>query len=91
MQKFVVLIIFFLVLPGNIDIPSLTFPICQRNVDRWVNVTEEEIADAIFLMVDIHHEVMNLVHFGSVLQSVPVSGGCALSYSKFLPPPRKKM
>nr|XP_039256713.1 L-threonine dehydratase catabolic TdcB-like [Styela clava] len=43
---------------GNIDIPSITFPICQRNVDRWVNVTEDEIADAMYLMLDVHHKVI---------------------------------
>lgn len=43
---------------GNIEIPSATFSVCQRNIDRWVNVTEEEISDALFLMMDVHHQIV---------------------------------
>nr|XP_039274494.1 putative threonine dehydratase [Styela clava] len=43
---------------GNIGLDSVTFPICQRNVDRWVNVTEDEIADAMYLMLDVHHKAV---------------------------------
>nr|XP_039268951.1 putative threonine dehydratase isoform X2 [Styela clava] len=53
--------------PGNIGLDSITFPICQRNVDRWVNVTEDEIADAMYLMVDVHYKV------------VEGAAGCALA------------
>jgi len=43
---------------GGIEYGSPTFPICEALVDSWVTVTEEEIADSIFEILDKHHKVI---------------------------------
>ena len=40
---------------GGVEQSSITFDLCQRFVDDWVLVSEEEIADAIKLFVETHH------------------------------------
>nr|XP_039254520.1 L-threonine dehydratase catabolic TdcB-like isoform X2 [Styela clava]XP_039254522.1 L-threonine dehydratase catabolic TdcB-like isoform X2 [Styela clava] len=44
-------------LVGNIGLDSITFSVCQRNVDRWITVTEDEIYKAMFIMLNDHHKV----------------------------------
>ena len=43
---------------GGIELGSITFPICEKTIDRWVLVTEEEIANAIYLMLEKHCKVV---------------------------------
>lgn len=43
---------------GGIEEGSVTFPLCQKYVDKWVTVSEDEIAKAMYLMMEIHHKVI---------------------------------
>ncbi|XP_076803546.1 L-threonine dehydratase catabolic TdcB-like [Clavelina lepadiformis] len=43
---------------GGIEQGSPTVPICQVVVDRWVTVSEEEIANAMLLVLEKHHKVV---------------------------------
>ncbi len=45
-------------LHGGIEQGSITFPLCQRLVDDWIDVKEEVIVDALRLMLLRHHEVI---------------------------------
>jgi threonine dehydratase len=45
-------------LHGGIEQGSVTFPICQRLVDDWIDVKEATITDAMRLMLLRHHEVI---------------------------------
>lgn len=45
-------------LHGGIEQGSVTFPICQRLVDDWIDVKEATIVDALRLMLLRHHEVI---------------------------------
>ena len=49
---------------------SITFDICKKTVDKFVLVTEEEIADAIRLMLE-HHYIL-------------IEGAAALSVAAFM-------
>ena len=40
---------------GGIDTDAITFPICQRVVDRFVLLTEAEIANAMRFMIENHY------------------------------------
>ena len=43
---------------GGLEDDSLTFPICAELVDRWVDITEHDIASAVTTMVDDHHQLV---------------------------------
>ncbi len=43
---------------GAIEDDTITFPICQRLVDVWVDITERDIASAVTAMVDDHHQLV---------------------------------
>ncbi|XP_052211938.1 L-threonine dehydratase catabolic TdcB-like [Dreissena polymorpha] len=43
---------------GDIEDGSITFEPCRRYVDDWILVDEHQIADAIFLVLDKHHKVV---------------------------------
>ena len=43
---------------GGIEEGSVTFPVCQKVVDRWVLVSESEISRAVFLMLEKHCKVI---------------------------------
>jgi threonine dehydratase len=43
---------------GGIEAGSVTFPICQRLVDRWVRVAEDDIAAAVRAMVFHEHQLV---------------------------------
>ena len=43
---------------GGIEEDSVTFPLAQKVVDRWILVDEEEIADALYLMLDKHCKII---------------------------------
>lgn len=43
---------------GSIEPDTITFPLCQRFVDEWIDITEAEIAAAVRAMVDEHHQVV---------------------------------
>lgn len=43
---------------GDIEDESITFPLCQRFVDDWILVDEQQISDAVFFMLDKHHKLV---------------------------------
>jgi threonine dehydratase len=43
---------------GGVEPGAITFELCRRLVDRWVTVTEAEIAGAVRAMIDDHHELV---------------------------------
>ena len=43
---------------GGLEDGSITFPICQQNVDSYTLVTEEEIAESIRLLARKHHKII---------------------------------
>ena len=43
---------------GNIEEGSLTFSLCQKYVDEWVVVTEDEIEEAVYSMLKWHKKVV---------------------------------
>ena len=43
---------------GDVEEGSVTFPLCQTVVDRWILVSENEIANAIRLMLEKHCKVI---------------------------------
>ena len=43
---------------GNIEENSVTFPICQKYVDQWVLVEEDEIEQAVYSMLKYHKRVV---------------------------------
>uniref|UniRef100_H2YL93 L-serine ammonia-lyase n=1 Tax=Ciona savignyi TaxID=51511 RepID=H2YL93_CIOSA len=43
---------------GGVEPGSPTFPLCQKVVDRWVTVSEQEISDAMYLMLCRHNKVV---------------------------------
>jgi threonine dehydratase len=43
---------------GPLEIDSITFPICRREVDRFILITEKEIRDAIRYLYEAHHMVV---------------------------------
>ncbi|MDP2900251.1 MAG: threonine/serine dehydratase [Candidatus Bathyarchaeota archaeon] len=45
-------------LHGGIEQGSVTFPICQRLVDDWIDVKEATIVDSLRVMLLRHHEVI---------------------------------
>jgi threonine dehydratase len=45
-------------LHGGIEQGSVTFPICQRLVDDWIDVKEATIIESLRLMLMRHHEVI---------------------------------
>ncbi|MEJ7800384.1 MAG: pyridoxal-phosphate dependent enzyme [Ilumatobacter sp.] len=43
---------------GSIEPDTMTFELCQRLVDTWIDVTEADIAAAVTAMVDDHHQLV---------------------------------
>ncbi|MEM6495760.1 MAG: threonine/serine dehydratase [Pseudomonadota bacterium] len=43
---------------GGIEPEAITFKICQTLVDRWISITEVEIANAVAAMIDYHHQLV---------------------------------
>ena len=43
---------------GGIEADSMTFPLCRDLVDHWVDVSEEEIAEAMRQFIDSHHMLL---------------------------------
>ncbi|XP_048583824.1 L-threonine ammonia-lyase isoform X1 [Nematostella vectensis] len=43
---------------GGAEQGSVAFPVCQEVVDDWVVVTEEEIAKAVYEVMDKHHKIV---------------------------------
>lgn len=43
---------------GAVEEGSITFPLCRDYVDEWILVTEEEIAQAIHLVLSKHHKLV---------------------------------
>ncbi|MEO0583668.1 MAG: threonine/serine dehydratase [Bacteroidota bacterium] len=40
---------------GGMELDSITFPLCQEGVDRWVLVSEEEIQQALYFLLEKHY------------------------------------
>ena len=40
---------------GGVEADSLTFELCQKNIDRFVTVSERQIAEAMRLVIEHHH------------------------------------
>lgn len=63
---------------GGIEAGSVTFPLCQQLVDRWVLVPEPQIAAAVRLMVDAHHQIVEGaagVALAALIADAPVDRG----------------
>ncbi|XP_064614061.1 L-threonine ammonia-lyase-like [Liolophura sinensis] len=43
---------------GGIEDDSVTFELCRKHVDDWLLVTEEQISEAVYFMLDKHHKVV---------------------------------
>nr|XP_002123092.1 uncharacterized protein LOC100176908 [Ciona intestinalis] len=43
---------------GGVEAGSPTFPLCQKVVDRWVTVSEDEISNAMYMMLSQHNKVV---------------------------------
>jgi threonine dehydratase len=43
---------------GAVEADAVTFPICAALVDRWMTVSEDEIAAAVTAMISYHHELI---------------------------------
>ena len=43
---------------GGLEDDTITFDICRDLVDRWVDVTEPDIAAAVAAMIDDHHQLV---------------------------------
>ena len=55
------LILFYfnsLLMTDPLYIKQVSFPLCRDFVDRWILVSEEEIAQAVFYVLDNHHKVL---------------------------------
>lgn len=40
---------------GSVEVDTITFALCRDYVDHWIEVAEEEIAEAMRLFIDAHH------------------------------------
>lgn len=40
---------------GGMELDSITFSLCQEGVDRWVLVSEEEIQQALYFLLEKHY------------------------------------
>jgi threonine dehydratase len=43
---------------GGVEPDSITFPLCSELVDEWVLVTEEKISEALRLVIDTEHQLI---------------------------------
>nr|CAB3266580.1 serine racemase-like [Phallusia mammillata] len=43
---------------GGVEEGSITLPLCQKFVDKWVQVSEEEIAKAVYMILEKHHKMV---------------------------------
>lgn len=43
---------------GGIEPEAITFEMCQMLVDRWMSISEVEIASAVAAMIDYHHQLV---------------------------------
>lgn len=43
---------------GGLEVDSVTFDLCREIVDDYILVPEQEIADAVRWMVDVHHKII---------------------------------
>ncbi len=43
---------------GGIEPGSITFDFCKKYVDEYMQVTEDEIKDAMIYMIDKHHKII---------------------------------
>ncbi len=43
---------------GGLEDHTITFEICRRVVDEWIDVTETDIAAAVATMIDDHHQLI---------------------------------
>jgi threonine dehydratase len=43
---------------GGVEADTITFALCRDYVDHWIEVSEEEVADAMRLFIDAHHMLL---------------------------------
>lgn len=43
---------------GGVEADTITFALCRDYVDHWIEVSEEEIAEAMRLFIDAHHMLL---------------------------------
>ncbi|XP_070541013.1 L-threonine ammonia-lyase-like [Ptychodera flava] len=43
---------------GGVEENSVTFDICKSCVDKWVLVSEDEISEAVYFMIEHHHKIV---------------------------------
>lgn len=43
---------------GGVEPGSVTFPLCKKLVDKWIKVSEDEIARAMYLLLEQHHKLV---------------------------------
>lgn len=43
---------------GAIEVDAITFPLCQKLVDIWIDISERDLAAAVAGMVDDHHQLV---------------------------------
>jgi threonine dehydratase len=43
---------------GGVEAGAITFALCREHVDHWIEVSEEEIAEAMRLFIDAHHMLL---------------------------------
>ena len=48
---------------GGVEENSVTFECCQKYVDDWVLVNEEQIQKAVYFMLEHHHKVTVTSHY----------------------------
>ncbi len=53
---------------GNVEKDSVTLSPCIQCVDDWEIVTEEQIEQAVFFMLQHHHKVSGLSHYTYTLE-----------------------
>ena len=62
---------------GSVIPDAMTFPLCQTLVDEWVLVSEDEIRDALRMVIDEHHQLIEGAAAAAVAGAVQLGDGLA--------------
>ncbi|UYM05729.1 threonine/serine dehydratase [Solicola gregarius] len=62
---------------GAVIPDAITFPLCQQLVDEWVLVSEDEIRDALRLVIDERHELIEGAAAAAVAGAVKIGDALA--------------
>lgn len=60
---------------GSVIPGAVTFPLCQELVDEWVLVSEDEIRDALRLVIDEHHQLVEGAAAAAVAGAIRLGDG----------------